>query len=176
MAAPQYLCIQTNNPTLNLFAQCLINTLLNLASAALQLLKTLIEQELVLIDAALVALLIQLEAADVLGQRVTLLKNFLEAEAQQIEQTLNALPFGLLDQSCTDWANLNGGINGFIQNEVLPPVEQILFELQRILSVQSELGALKMDYENLKTFLLDIIDLLDILILEKKCREAKGVP
>jgi hypothetical protein len=166
----QYLCINSNSPILNMFAQCLINTLLNISAAGLQLLKQLIETELTLIDTALVALILQQEAADVLGQKTQLLANVINAEFDQIEHTLNSLPLGLLDQSCTDWANLNGGINGFLQNEVLPPVKQILFELARIASHQDELGEEKMEYENLKTFLLDIIDLLDLLILEAKCR------
>jgi hypothetical protein len=173
--ASQYLCIKTSNPVLQLVAQCLINTLLNLSSAALQLFKQFLEAELTFIDVAVYGLIVQLEAADILAQEVQAAKDFAEAELQQLEQLLNGLPLGLLDTSCTDWAGLNGGINGFLQNEIVPPVEQILFELNRVLSLQTELGLLKAEYEALKQFLLNVIDVLDLLILEKKCREAAGV-
>jgi len=154
------------------FARCLINTLLNLSSSALEALQKLLQTEVVFIDFALTDLITQAIAADVLGQQATLAKNFAEAEIQQIEQLLNGLPLGTLDQSCLDWANLNGGINGFIQNEIVPPIEQILFELDRIISFQSQINALKTEYEALKQFFSDVISLLDSVILEAKCREA----
>jgi hypothetical protein len=170
-----YLCISSSNPILQTTAQCLINTLLNLSSAALQLFKQFLELELAFLDVAVFGLLQELEAADIESQRITLLKNFVQSEAQQLTQLLNGLPLGLLDTSCTAWAGLNGGINGFLQGEILPPVEQILNELQRCLSLQSYLNTTKADYEALKQVLLNTIDLLDLLILEKKCREAAGV-
>ena len=153
------------------FSRCLINTLLTLSSSALGGLKALITLELTFVDAKLIDLIIQSEAADILGQQTTLLKNVVQAELNQIQSQLSSLPLGLLDQSCTDWATLNGGITGFLNNEIVPPISQILFELQRLVSMQSEIGALKSEYEGLKQYFLDVLDLLDEVILEAKCRE-----
>lgn len=153
------------------FARCLINTLLNLGAAGLQALKSVIMGELALLDVALVALIGQLLAADIVAQQAQLIYNVILAEEQVIVSTLNGLPLGLLDPSCTEWAGLSGSINGFIQNEVLPPINAILEDILRILSLQQEVGALKAIYEALKTFLLGIVDLLTELILEAKCRQ-----
>jgi hypothetical protein len=156
----------------NAFEKCLINTLLNLGAAGLQALKQVLNAELLLIDAALVTLIAQLLAADVVAQQAQLIYNVIQAEEAQLVSILNGLPLGLLDPSCTSWAGLNGSINQFIQQTVLPPINQILQDILRILSLQSELAALKAAWEALKAFFLGIIDLLTQLILEAKCRQA----
>jgi len=162
------LCADPNSA----FERCLVNTLLNLASAALQALKQLLQQELILVDAAINALMLQLLQYDVLGRAAKLLGDQIRKELDDVTQLLNGLPLGLLDKSCLEWAHLNDGINGFIQNEVRPPIEQILFEAERIASFQDELNAAKRELDAFKQLLLDVIDLLDILILEAKCRET----
>jgi len=160
----------------NAFARCLINTLLNLASAALQALKALLQQELAILEILIAELMMQLLQYDVLAQAEKAFADKLRTELDRITNLLNGLPLGLLDKACLEWANLNGGINGLIQNEIRPPIEAILYDLNRILSFREELNDLVSEYQALKQLLLDVIDLLDILILEAKCRESNTQP
>jgi uncharacterized protein YhaN len=169
------LCVDLNNGIAKKFAQCLINTLLNLASAALQALKQVLTAMLVPVDLAIAQLMVTLAQYDLLAQQYKAAEAVIKATLDQIQNKLNGLPLGLLDPTCFEWANLNGGINAFLQNEIRPPIDQILFELERLTSFQSELQALKAEYEALKALWLDTIDVLDTLILEAKCREAAGI-
>jgi len=158
----------------NAFERCLINTLLNLGVAGLQALQKLIQAELALVDVAIANLIIQLSQYDLLGQFVKKEADFLEAEFDSILSILNGLPLGLLDKDCVSWAGLNDGINGFLQNEVRPPVEQILDAVKRYTSIQGELADLQSEYEQLKTLLNDTLELLQILILNAKCAELES--
>lgn len=152
------------------FARCLINTLLSLGAAALQILKEIVDTELLILDAELLSLLQHLIAADILAQKSQLYYNFILGQEAIIVNKINGLPLGLLDKNCTDWALLNGSISSIIQNQVLPPFNEILADLNRILSMQGELGAAKSATEALKTYFNNFADLLTELILEAQCR------
>jgi len=157
------------------FARCLINTLLNLAAAMLELFKQFLLSQILLLDAAIAALIAQLVEADILAIQVRLAHDIISGVFDGVTGFLNGLPLGLLDKECTDWAGLNGNIQDFINDEVRPPVDDLLDELERILSVQQALSFLKRQYEETKQTFLDMIDLLEELILEQKCREAAAV-
>jgi len=155
---------------LSTFERCLVNTLLNLGAYGLEALQSFIRTELILIDAELAALLMQLLQYDLLGQLAKKYGDIANAEFNSLISVLNGLPLGLLDKECLGWANLSNGINGFLQNEIQPPFQQIIYEVERYASFQSELAALQSDFEQLKELLTGTLDLLDTLILEAKCR------
>lgn len=165
------LCVDLDSAILNKFAKCLINTLLNLAAAQLEQLKQLILAQIALLDVQIAALILRAAQYDILAQQYRLVAQAIRLQLDEIQNKLNALPVGLLDPSCLEWANINGGINQFFA-ALRAPLEDILNELERILSFQDELQRLRLEYEALKKLLLDTIDLLDALILEAKCREA----
>ena len=155
-------------------SRCLVNTLLLLGSAGLQALQKFINAELALVDIELAELFTKLVQYDLLGQLAKKYGDFAEAELNSLVSVLNGLPLGLLDKSCLEWASLNDGINGFLQNEIVPPIQTIIYEVERVASFQSELVELQEGYQALKQLLNDTLDLLDTLILEAKCRELAG--
>lgn len=156
------------------FARCVINTLLNMAVAALQALKSFLAIQVTFLDLLIAQLMMQLMQYDVLGAIVKKQADAARAIMDKATSMLNGLPLGLLDPACLEWAGIMDGINGLIQNEIRPPFEQILSELERLASFQDELQGLKNEYEALKQLLSDLLDLLEAVILEAKCRKAKS--
>lgn len=162
------LCTKYNSA----FARCVINTLLNMAVAALQALKAFLQAQLVYLDLLVAQLMLQLMQYDVLGALMKAQADAVRALIDSMISMLNGLPLGLIDPACLEWAGIMDGINGYVQNEIKPPLEQILSELERLASFQDELQALKNEYEALKQLFMDLLDLLEAVILEAKCRQA----
>jgi hypothetical protein len=156
------------------FARCVINTLLNMAVAALEALKAFLQAQVVFLDVIIAQLMMQLMQYDVLGMIVKKEADAVRAFVDQMISMLNGLPLGLIDPACLEWAGIMDGINDYIQNEIKPPLDQILTELERLSSFQDELQALKNEYEALKQLFFDLIDLIEAVILEAKCRKAKS--
>lgn len=164
------LCTKFNSA----FARCVINTLLNMAAAALQALKAFLMAQLAYLDVIIAQIMMQLMQYDVLGMLVKKQADAVRAFVDQMTAMLNGLPLGLIDPACLEWAGIMDGINDYIQNEIKPPLDQILSELERLASFQDELQALKNEYEALKQLFLDLLDLIEAVILEAKCRKAKN--
>jgi hypothetical protein len=145
-----------------------------MAVAALQALKAFLIAQLTLLDVIIAQLMMQIMQYDVLGMLVKKQADAVRALVEKVTSMLNGLPLGVIDPACLEWAGIMDGINGFIQNEIRPPLEQILSELERLTSFQDELQALKNEYEALKQLFLDMVDLIEAVILEAKCRQAQG--
>jgi hypothetical protein len=154
------LCTNLNSA----FARCVI--------AALQALKAFLLQQVAYLDVIVATLLMQIAQYDVLGMIVKKQADAIRAFVDKMTSMLNGLPLGLIDPACLEWAGIMQGINDLIQNEIKPPLEQILSELERLASFQDELQALKNEYEALKQLFFDLIDLIEAVILEAKCRKA----
>lgn len=164
------LCTKFNSA----FARCVINTLLNMAVAALQALKAFLLAQLAYLDLIIAQIMMQLMQYDVLGMFMKQQADAVRKIVDNAISMLNGLPLGLIDPACLEWAGIMDGINDYIQNEIKPPLEQILSELERLASFSDELQALKNEYEALKQLFLDLLDLIEAVILEAKCRKAQG--
>jgi len=157
------------------FAMCLINTLLNLSSTYLQQLQNLLKAQIYVLDGLIAEAVLTAGSADLQTQQLRLQVEVTQAAVAQIKTTLNGLPLGTLDKSCTDWAIVNGSINSLFQDEIFSRANQLAELFKRATSVQSEAASIKAGYEEQKQLFNDLITLLDSLILEAKCREAKNV-
>lgn len=164
----------TNLGTGSTFARCVINTLLNLAAAALEALKLFLLSQIPFLDMIVAGLLMQLLQYDILGIWMKAQKEAIQAAMDEALSTLNGLPLGIIDPACLEWAGIMGSINDLIQGEIRPPIDQILNELERLLSFQEDVNALKTKYEEMKQSFLDLIDLIEAVLLEQKCRAAEG--
>jgi hypothetical protein len=147
--------------------------LLNLSSTYLQQLQSLLKAQIYVLDGLISDQVLALGSLDIQTQQLRLQADVAQAAISQIKTTLNGLPLGTLDKSCTDWAIVNGSINSLFQDEIFARADQLLFEFKRATSIQSEASVLKAQYEEQKQLFEDLITLLDSLILEAKCREAK---
>jgi hypothetical protein len=169
------LCTDLDGGIAGIFERCLINTLLNLAAAALEALKQVLLALLVPIDLAVAELIARLAQYDLLAQQLRLIRDAINGQIEALLERLNQLPLGLLDRECLAWAGINGSITNFLNGEIRPPLDQVLFELERLASFQSDLELLRNEYLAAKKLFTDVIDLLTTLILEAKCREAAGI-
>jgi hypothetical protein len=156
------------------FEVCIVNTLLNLSSTALQQLQNLLRAQIPILDALICEAILSIGSADLQTQQLRIQSDIAQQAITQAKSTLNSIPLGTLDTACTDWAIVNGSINSLFQNEIFARADQLLQEFKRATSIQSEASALKAEYEEQKQLLLDFISLLDSIILEAKCREAKA--
>lgn len=161
------LCTKFNSA----FARCVINTLLNMAAAALRALKLFLESQLVFLDMLIAQILMTLMQYDILGMFVKKQADMIRMLFDTILAALEGLPLGLIDPACLEWAGIMDGLTSFIENEIRPPIDQILRELERLASFQDELQALKREYEALKQLFLDLMDAIEACILEAKCRK-----
>lgn len=154
------------------FVKCIINTLLNMAVAALEAFKAWLIAQSTVLDAYIAYLMMQALQYNVLGMLMKKAADVARALFEKALQALAGLPLNQIDPNCLEWAGIMGNLNELIDNEIRPPFERILEELERLTSFQDELEALKKQYEELKQLILDLIDLLEAVILEAKCRKA----
>ena len=165
------LCIDLNNPVLNRFARCLINSLLDLSSGELQALKALILSQIALLDALIAAAILKALQYDILAQQYRLARKALEEQLADIQDKTNKLPRGDLDTRCLEIALLMGTLNQ-VYAQIRAPLDVILDEIDRIVSFADELQRIRQQYERAKELFVFLLDILDQLILEAKCMEA----
>jgi hypothetical protein len=165
------LCVDLDNPILNFLAKCLINTLLNMGAQQLEAFKAYLQAQLAVLDAQIAGLIAQAAAYDFLAQQYKLAEESVKKELDIIQAKIAGLPLKDLDPTCFEWASLYGGLNGLFA-AIRAPIEEILFELERITSFMDEIAKLRAEYEALKKFIFDLLAIIDILIVEAKCRQA----